>query len=221
MSGISRKLLSGVLEPPREDITFVGSVQDEDTNTFSLTGITGLAEGDLVIVTAQDGSGTFTVTSSGWSSYLPNFPNNQNNVAIRNMVCYKIMGATPDTSIGFSGLPTGLIAAAFRNAQLTPTAATFNSDSSGTASSLDPNALTIASSKSLAVQCAWIDDDSASVLTPSTGFTKAEEVGSSTGTMGLTYQLDVDAGTLDPDTLSWSTSDNLLLRQLVFEANLL
>ena len=221
MSGISTKLLAGVTDPPRADITFVGSVQDEDTNTLSFSGITGLAEGDLVVVTAQKGISTFTVTSSGWSSYIGVFPDSPNNASIRNIVCYKRMGATPDTSISFTGLPTGLLAAAFRNAQLTPTTSTFQPDSSGTASSIDPSALTIDYNNSLVIQCAWIDDDTSSVLTPSTGFTKAEEVGSSSGTMGLTYQLDVDAGTLDPDTLSWSTSDNLLLRQVVFEADLL
>lgn len=216
MSGISRKLMSG--GERREDITYVDSTSTTDTNTLSLTGITGLSEGDLVVVIAQQGTGSITVTSTGWSSFMPSFPSSENNVAIRNLLFYKVMGSTPDTSVTFTGLPRNSGAAAFRGCkEAAITTHTFNVNGSGTASSLDPNALIIAYNNSLAVQCAWIDDDN-STYTPSTGFTTAFQQPNNSGSMAMSYKVDVDAGTLDPDSLSWSSADNLLARQVVFEA---
>lgn len=218
MSGISRKLLAGESDPPRETISVVGSTTDTTFSTLSFSGITGLAEGDLVVVWLVDNGSAFNVTSSGWSSWVGTFPSSANNVSIRNMACYKVMGATPDTGITVStGIDCG-IAIAFRGAEATPTTNTFQADSNNV-DSIDPNTVFIQTDGSVVVQFAGIDDHNATI-TPSTGFT-ALTAGYAFVTASLCYKLDVDKPSIDPDTISWSEFDTVMVRQAAFEPSLL
>jgi hypothetical protein len=78
-------------------ITFRGSangtVIDGGTTSIDLTAIAGLAQNDVVVVHHRSSAGT-GVDVSGWTRV---FLNNMD----RDLVAYKVMGGSPDTSISF------------------------------------------------------------------------------------------------------------------------
>lgn len=88
---------------------------------MSLSGL-GLAQGDLVVaVVTRNGTTACSISTSGYTSVtsLSNFAS----VSVRMLVAYKVMGATPDSSLSFSGNTAAV--QAWRNIdQVTPLAAT-------------------------------------------------------------------------------------------------
>lgn len=211
MSGISRKLMGGLAE--RTGIYFVGATSGQGA-TPSLSGITDLQTGDLVITFASRDISQMTLLSSGWSGWNSNFPSSNANASIENIPAYKIMGATVDTGQEYRAdrAPHAWTAVAFRNAAVdSPEVTSFLT---GSGSSQDPPSISIATTGSAVVQFCAIDDDSSN-LTPSTGYTKAAQYqNGGNGSNALCYKLGLDAGTEDPDSFSWSTSDQLLYRAL-------
>lgn len=84
-------------------ITSVGTAFANGTGgadvTIDLTTITGLAEGDLVIVYGGSGGGTGAGTSSsGWTTNTYD-----GSASLKTAFIYKFMGATPDSSITCNG----------------------------------------------------------------------------------------------------------------------
>lgn len=211
MSGTSRKLMGGLAE--RTGIYFVGATSGQGA-TPSLSGITDLQEGDLVITYATRDISETTLLSSGWSGWNAAFPSSNANASIVNVAAYKIMGATVDTGQEYRAdrAPHTWTAVAFRNATVdSPEVTSFLT---GSGSSQDPPSISIATTGSAVVQFCAIDDTNAS-LTPSTGYTKAAEFqNSGNGSAALCYKLGLDAGTEDPDSFSWSKTDQLLYRAL-------
>lgn len=212
MSGISFKLMSVSPAAAAAEITFVGATSATGTSSPSFSAITDLQEGDLVITYASRDGSSFTLSSSGWSGWNSSFPSSDANNSITNIPAYKIMGATVDTGQSYTANAQAWTAVAFRNATVDSPEVT--SGLTGTGTSQDPPSISIATDGSGLVQFCAIDDD-ASTLTPSTGYTKAAEAQNATnGSNALCYKLGLSAGTEDPDSFSWSTSDNLFYRAL-------
>jgi len=90
---------SHILRASGQKIEFVGAVSTSGSSSLSLTGITDLKLGDVVVAFSQADNTTHTLTSSGWSGWNSNFPGSNINELIHNIAAYKTMGATPDTSI--------------------------------------------------------------------------------------------------------------------------
>jgi len=92
-------------------VEFVGATQSTDTNggsgTVSLTGL-GLQQGDLVVAyhaeadTATDNISKMSITTSGYSTKFEDARDFGSETA-NLRVATKVMGATPDSSISFSG----------------------------------------------------------------------------------------------------------------------
>lgn len=194
------------------EITFVGATSATDTSSPSFSAITDLQEGDLVITYASIDAGSFTLSSSGWSGWNNNFPSSNANNSISNLAAYKTMGATVDTGQSYTANAQAWTAVAFRNATVDSPVVT--SYLEGTGTSQNPPSISIATDGSGLVQFCAIDDD-ASSLTPSTGYTKAAEAQNATnGSNALCYKLGLSAGTEDPDSFTWSTTDALFYRAL-------
>jgi len=89
--------------------TFVGGATARGINgndaTVDLSGISGLAQNDFVIVIGNRASGTTgvapTTSSSGWTQLATGTSNDTN--ATGSTVWYKVMGATPNTSFVVQG----------------------------------------------------------------------------------------------------------------------
>jgi hypothetical protein len=194
------------------EIEFVGATSATGTSSPSFSAITDLQEGDLVITYATRDAISFTLSSSGWSGWNSNFPTRNNINSIHNIPAYKIMGATVDTGQSYTIAVHAWTAIAFRNATVDSPVVTSYLEGSG--SSQNPPSISIATEGSGLVQLCAIDDD-ASTLTPSTGYTKAAEAqDSGNGSNALCYKLGLSAGTEDPGSFSWSTSDALFYRAL-------
>lgn len=205
-------LLRQVASAAAAEITFVGATSATGTASPSFSAITDLQEGDLVITYATRDGGTLTLSSSGWSGWNSNFPSSNQNNSITNIPAYKIMGATVDTGQTYTANAHAWTAIAFRNATVDSPVVT--SYLEGTGTSQDPPSISIATDGSGLVQFCAIDDDAAT-LTPSTGYTKAAEAQNALlGSNALCYKLGLSAGTEDPDSFTWSTSDALFYRAL-------
>jgi hypothetical protein len=107
--GSTEQYIAGTTTP-----SYVGSASASGSSSLSLTGITGLQEGDLVLFWATDDSntGVRTITSSGWTVAVQN-----SNNSIQNIVAYKIMGSTVDTSVSVAATVDALTATAWRGVE--------------------------------------------------------------------------------------------------------
>lgn len=143
----------------------------------SITLPSGLQEGDLVIV-AVGSDGSLPNQPSGWV----NLNNTANGTEYARTV-YKVMGATPDTSVSISGLSTASAAIAigirgFDSTTLFDATATVATGSTGM-----PNApsITTVNNNSLVIALGFLDDDNvqSSVTAPS-GYSNLSVIQSST-----------------------------------------
>lgn len=180
--------------------SFVGGVGTaNESDTLSLTGITGLQEGDLVIVARTSDTSEEVVTSTGWTTIIYARPN-----SIGTTVAYKVMGATPDTSVSFAD-QAALSAVAFRGVEYT-SVSTVVSVSSAT---VDPNSVTATDDNSVVVVFSGLDDDNnSSISSAPTGYTVGA-TGNGNGSNAFMYKTGVSTGTEDPSSLTWSTPDAL------------
>jgi hypothetical protein len=204
MSGISRKLLATAQAALP---SFVGATSTSGASSLSLTGITGLQENDLVLFIASDDDFSISVSSGGWTTAIANTNN-----GIRNLVAYKVMGATPDSSITINGTRDALSAVAFRNVSYG------SLDGFETVSNnyvINPPSVTITEDNSVVVLCAFIDDRPTTINFTSTGYTLATENGRSGGSNALMYKTEVASGTEDPDNYRWNNFDDLLNRTVI------
>jgi len=183
--------------------SYVGATSTNDASTLSLTGITGLAEGDVVIFFCCDDNGAdqATVTSSEWTQLWTSGSDIVSTAAI------KEMGATVDTSISITRANEVLTAIAFRNVSAADYAVSTESLSSGNQSTF--NSVTVSQDNSVVVLAAGLDDDQGSTVTGvPTGYTLAvEEQGASKESGALCYKLSVTSGTESPSALTWSSTD--------------
>ena len=121
------------------EIEFVGATSNNGASSLSLSGL-GLQQGDLVVAVTSTTVGSYSFSSSGWTGVNSNFPTRDRTNSISYTVCYKEMGATPDTSFALNATVDFLGAIAFRNAQW----ASITSEASGTTiSSFTASSITI------------------------------------------------------------------------------
>ncbi len=97
-------------------ITFIGATESDSGQTTTPALPSGLQEGDLVFFGAGSDN-TQTQVPTGWTGL--NKGNNQSiapagNTDSRGMLCYKVMGATPDTSISINSASVNWVSCAFR-----------------------------------------------------------------------------------------------------------
>jgi len=182
--------------------SIVGTASASGANSVSLTGITGLAEGDLVLVciTSDESTENTTITSSGWTA----ISDNVFSASINTTIAYKVMGATVDTSIGITSVVDAITVIAMSDVEYLSGAST--TSSFGT--SIDPPSVTVASDDSIVLVLAAIDDDNSTISSPPTGYTTAVQDGRLGGSNAIMYKTGVSAGTEDPSTLVWSSSDS-------------
>lgn len=206
---------SHILRASGRKIEFVGAVSTSGSSSLSLTGITDLKLGDVVVAFSQADNTTHTLTSSGWSGWNTNFPGSNTNQLIHNIAAYKTMGATPDTSIQVNQTVDVICAAAFRNAQW---ASSTSSAGGGNISSITAPSLTINQNDSAAIYFAMLDDDNSTITGVPTGYTIATQNARVGGTGGIIYRLERPAGTESPSgSITFSSADSIFVRGLVLE----
>lgn len=206
---------SHILRASGRKIEFVGAVSTSGSSSLSLTGITDLKLGDVVVAFSQADNTTHTLTSSGWSGWNSNFPGSNTNQLIHNIAAYKTMGATPDTSIQVNQTVDVICAAAFRNAQW---ASSTSSAGGGNISSITAPSLTINQNDSAAIYFAMLDDDNSTITGVPTGYTIATQNARLGGTGGIIYRLERPAGTESPSgSITFSSADSIFVRGLVLE----
>lgn len=182
--------------------SYVGATSTNGAISLSLTGITGLAEGDVVVVALSDDNNGFVVTSSGWTTISTG---NQN--SIEYAFLYKVMGATPDTSIAVNTTIDALTATAYRNVDASGIqTSSVISNTGGRNAFAGPLVSAVADSVFIILACT--DDDSDSIVTAPTGYTIAVDDGRGGGSNGQLYRLGVSS----PDeasqlTIVWNLSD--------------
>ena len=203
--GSTEQYIAGSTTP-----SYVGSASASGASTLSLTGITGLQEGDLVLFWATDDTqtGVRTITSSGWTVAVQN-----SNNSIQNIVAYKIMGSTVDTSVSVADTVDALTATAWRGVEWDSLSG-FTTASSNT---IDPVSSTVTTDNSVVVVLGAIDDDSSTISSAPTGYTTAVQNGRLGGSNAQMYKTGVSAGTEDPSSYTWSTTDALLSRTVVLK----
>jgi len=201
-----------IASPTSGTPSIVGTASANGASSVSLTGITGLAEGDLVLVFASEDNSTTSasITSSGWTSLVNGaFINN-----IEHSIAYKVMGATVDTSVSIASTIDAITVIALRDVEYTARSG-FVSNGFTNSATIDPASITATDSDSVVLVLSAIDDDNSTISSPSTGYTTAVQDGRVGGSNAIMYKTGVSAGTEDPDTVTWSTSDAIIAYTLV------
>ena len=96
--------------------SFVGATSLGNSFFFNFT-ITGLQEGDLLVLFATNDSGTRSINatnSPGWTTVRNDFQS-----SVRHIIAHKTMGSTVDSSIYFTSGMDSIILAAFRDVSFT------------------------------------------------------------------------------------------------------
>lgn len=197
--------------------TFVAAYSKSDGSSLSLSGV---STGELIIASASNDGDAYNLTSTGWSSWTTPFPASAINAGIRDIPAYKTMGATPDSSYTVDTTVNVINAAAFAGGTVQ---SNFGFKTASRTSSTTPPSITVDVDNSTVVMLAYLDDDQSTVSTVPTGYTVAVQTsgshvsGSNTYTMSaaILYKEGVSAGTEQPSTLGWSSSDDQLIRLLV------
>lgn len=125
------------------------------------------ATGDIILVVVGSDGSAPAISSTGWTTIASSSAN-----TTYALVAYKTMGATPDTSISFTGLTTASSAACMvvRNGALSVYAATMRESSAN--SQITSPAITTTYGNELVVSLAVMDDFStAGTVTAPTGYT--------------------------------------------------
>lgn len=212
--GSTEQYISGLSTP-----SYVGSASTNESTTLSLTGITGLQEGDLVLIwITDDGAEQPLIVSTGWTTVVvSNFTN-----SIRNLVAYKVMGSTVDTSIILSDDGTldgdttpvdAFTATAWRGVEW----GQIGGFVTGSGTTIDAGSVTVADDNSVVIVLGAIDDDNSTIFSPPTGYTTAVQNGRLGGSNAQMYKTGVSAGTEDPSSYTWTTTDALLSRTVVLK----
>lgn len=188
---------------PATDITVVGYATATNSSTLTLTGI-GLATNDVVILFGADDNNTVTVPSGYTGASV--------SAALRAMYAYKVMGATPDSSItglSPSGSTSGYIAIGLRGVD---TASVYNGTPASAntgASDGAPNPPAVTTSSAGMIMIFGGLDDDITTVTASSGYTTVASFnfGSSGagGSFVVAYLITTAAGTYDPGACSPAT----------------
>jgi hypothetical protein len=200
------------------EIEFVGANSANGASSLSISGL-GLQQGDLVVAVAMDDATAFSFSSSGWTGYSTSFPVRTRTNSISHTVCYKEMGATPDTAFSLNATVDFVGAIAFRNAQWDNTNDYSTQQSSGFTASrfCAVPSIPISTDGSAAVILAMLDDDDATIDVTPTNYTLATSNGRLGGSGAIFYRLDLSSGTESPSAVRWSSDDAYLNLGLALE----
>ena len=195
-------------EPAALGPQLVGTASANGSSTLLLTGITDLQQGDLVIFWGTDDTrtGVRTINSSGWTVEIDG-----NNNSIQNIIAYKVMGSTVDTSVSVDTVADALTATAWRGV-------TWDARSGYTTASsntINPVSSTVTTDNSVVIVLGAIDDDNSTISSPPTGYTVAVQDGRLGGSNAQMYKTGVSAGTENPSSYTWSSTDALLSRTVI------
>ena len=199
--GSTEQYITGLSTP-----SYVGGASTSGSSSLSLTGITGLQEGDLVIVFITEDNNTFNVNSTGWSYASGTLTN-----SIVEVIAYKVMGSTVDTSFELTRTLDALTATAWRGVDYESISSVVTASST----TIDPASVSVTNDNSVVLVMAAIDDDSSTISSPPTGYTTAVQNGRGGGSNAQMYKTGVSAGTEDPSSLTWASPDALIAYTLV------
>ena len=190
--------------------SIVGTASASGASSVSLTGITGLAEGDLVVVFASEDDSTApaVITSTGWTILVNGAFTN----SIEHSIAYKVMGATVDTSISIQTTIDAITVIALRDVQYTDISTVVTS----LGTTINPQSVTVTDNDSVVLVLSALDDDNSTISSPSTGYTTAVQDGRLGGSNAIMYKTGVSAGTEDPGLVTWASSDSSIAYTLVF-----
>jgi len=133
------------------DIEVLGTAQVNGTSTLAFPGAWGLQEGDLVLLAHADDTNPPDPAPTGWLD----FPNNGQTSAYERL-WYKVMTATPDTSVTHNGASdAGMCAIAFRNVDTNDLS---NYVKNATLTAPSPPAITTTVDNAVLVAIGWEDD---------------------------------------------------------------
>jgi hypothetical protein len=208
-AGVSIQALGFIAPVTTVTPSYVGSASANGSSSLSLTGISGLAEGDVVVACLSDDSNTVSVTSSGWTTIASGNTN-----SVQHVFAYKVMGATPDTSITVSNTIDALTATAFRDVEYESISAVLSD--AGSTVDVPPSA-TVTQDGSIVLILACLDDDGSTISSPSTGYTVAAENGRSGGSNAQMYKTGVSTGTESPSSYTWSSPDDQICATVVLK----
>lgn len=199
--GSTEQYISGSTTP-----SYVGGASTNGSTTLSLTGITGLQEGDLVIVFVTEDSASWSPNSTGWTYVTGTVTN-----SIVEVIAYKVMGSTVDTSFQANRVLDAFTATAWRGVDYE----SISSVVTATSNTINPTSVTVTNDNSVVLVLAAIDDDNSTISSPPTGYTTAVQNGRGGGSNAQIYKTGVSAGTEDPSSLAWASPDSLIAYTLV------
>ena len=182
--------------------SFVGATTLSGSGAISLTGL-GLQEDDVVFVFMADDNNNGGSAPSGWTTHIAeNFTN-----SVYNSVWYKVMGATPDTSVTVPEVSAWVVAA-FRGIDTTNIFDVTTVGPNTTTTDPDPPSITTVTDDSMIVVFGGFDDQNRALdVIPPSGYTLAAAEDND-GTTMVAYKLLSTAGTEDPGLFDTGTSDS-------------
>lgn len=167
--------------------------------TYSLILPTGASQGDLVIIHVGSDAST-PATPSGWTALENTTYSDEYGLTI-----YKVMTATPDTSVGFTGLSeaSAMVAFCIRNVEIKDTVLGISNVNAGGTSGMPNNAAITASAGDLILALARLDDDSiAATVTAPAGYENLT-VAEAAGLVGQTVMGATKVATGSEDPGAW------------------
>jgi hypothetical protein len=179
----------------------------DDASSFSLP--SGLQQNDIVFVAGLSDSNTLSSVPSGWSS-----GGTITTGSVDTILLYKVMGATPDTTI--SGLTTpsngGYYAFAVRNLDTSNIFSASTNTISTTGATATPRTITTTTDNAMVVVIAAFDNQITTISTP-TGYTTIATGSFGPGSLSAAsymaaYKIVASPSTESPSTLSVSPSGN-------------
>lgn len=177
--------------------SFVGGTTQNNSFEFNFS-ISGMQQGDLLVVFATNDTGTRSINQSGWTEAVNGFNN-----SIRNIVAHKVMGATVDSYISFTSGMDAILLCAFRDVEFESLSSVALANS---ATANPPSASTV-DDNSIVLALTGLDDDNSTISTGPTGYTEGAAQNANGGSAALYYKTGVATGSEDPSAFTWSSAD--------------
>jgi len=181
--------------------SFVGATSRQESNIISVS-ISGLQEGDLLVLfAAADGSARTITEPSGWTTEVVTRSN-----SVGHIVAHKVMGATVDSFVRFSGDYDSIVLCAFRDVEFESLSAVVTAFGN----TINPPSVSTVDDNSIVLALTGLDDDTSTISTGPTGYTEGEAQAGDRASAALYYKTGVATGSEDPSAFTWSSSDAII-----------
>jgi len=180
--------------------SFVGGASQNNSSAITFS-ITGLQEGDLLVLFATNDFAIGSLSSSGWTEEV-----DANENSVKHIIAHKTMGATVDTNVSFSTNMDSILLCAFRDVEFESISSVV--ESSGNSNTANPPSVSTVDDNSIVLALTGLDDDNATISTGPTGYTEGAAQNANGGSAALYYKTGVATGSEDPSAFTWSSSDN-------------